>query len=120
MNFKELKLQIKEEQKTLAQKIRRSKIFRKPNNRHLMTEEESKFFLSNYDGEQYFSAWKIDQLSGEYRHVHIAYCQFFNNTPYGMIESPNTKNKPNSNKVDRLKKEWETEISESEALRNSA
>ena len=91
MTFKELKNKIKEEQKTLAQKIRELKSKRK----------------SVPDG--YVQGLFHYQYT--YRHVHIAYCTFFNNTPYEKIESK-CHEKPTSFKLDNLKKEWESQIDE--------
>ena len=60
MTYKELKLEEKEYLKELAKKIRELKNKRK---------ETSDGYV---DG-----LWS---LRGEYRHNHIAYCEFFNNT----------------------------------------
>jgi hypothetical protein len=114
MTYKELKNKIKEEQKTLALQIRRGKYLRKPSHRVDITKDDKKLFYSNND----FHAWKIDQLSSEYRHKHIAYCLMFNNTPYHLIEQPQEQNKPYKSKLESYKKEWEGKIDET--LRNSA
>jgi len=91
MTYKELKLQIKEELKVLAQAIKQGKTARKPKNRN---EENYGFYNALY--------WnKIN-----YRHKHIAYCEFFNNTPYEQIEQPRSNNKPNRSKIDSYKNEW--------------
>jgi hypothetical protein len=66
MTFKELKKQIKEEQKQLASEIRAMKGERKSS--------------------QYGYVSGLDYARDEYRHKHIAYCQFFNHTPYEKIE----------------------------------
>jgi hypothetical protein len=97
MTFKELKNKIKEEQKTLAQKIREHKSQRK---------------LVKYG---YVEGLVFNQY--KYRHTHIAYCTFFNNTPYEKIESK-CHEKPSSRKLDDLKKKWESQIDE--ALRDCA
>jgi hypothetical protein len=99
MTFKELKLKIKEEQKDLAQKIKELKGKRKQ-------------VPDGYvDG-----LWNYRNI---YRHTHIAYCQFFNNTPYALIEQPRDDNKPVTHRLDKLKQDWEVEIDE-EALRDCA
>ena len=66
MTFKELKLKIKEEQKTLAQQITNGKTGRKPTNR-------SDKNMKDYDN----LFWN----QHKYRHKHIMYCHFFNDTP---------------------------------------
>lgn len=83
MTYKELKNKIKQEQKDLALKIRRGKYLRKPDNRgNNITDEDKKLYY--YGG--YFDDWKVYSLSFQYRNKHIAYCSFFNNTPYHAIE----------------------------------
>ena len=104
MTFKELKLKIKEEQKDLAQSIKNGKTGRKPKNR---TEENIDDFND------------LPWYKNNYRHTHIAYCQFFNNTPYALIEQPRDNNKPSSYQLDKFKQDWEAEIDE-EALRDCA
>jgi len=42
----------------------------------------------------------------EFRHQHIMYCQFFNNTPYASIEQPRDENKPSSYMLNAIKSEW--------------
>jgi len=91
MTFKELKHKIKEEQKSLAQNIKEKKSRRKK--------------------EQYGYVRGLDNERDKYRHIHIAYCTFFNKTPYGMIES-NCHEDPNKNSINELKKNWELEIDE--------
>ena len=114
MTYKDLKKKIKEEQKALALEIRRGKFLRKPDNRGDITEDDKDLYYS-YDG---FSCWKVDNLSNEYRHKHIAYCILFNNTPYGLIESPRDDNKASTSTIDFYKKEWEDQLDE--ALRDCA
>jgi hypothetical protein len=104
MTFKKLKNKIKEEQKALAQKITKGKTGRKPKNR---TDNN----IGDYNGLEY-NQWN-------YRHTHIMYCQFFNKTPYALIEQPRDENKPSSHTLDKLKNQWEAEIDE-EALRDCA
>jgi len=103
MTFKELKNKVKEEQKTLAQKIRNGKVGRKPSNRN----EDNKKDFDDLFWNKY-----------HYRHNHIAYCQFFNNTPYDMIESPRGDNDPCLGTVDDIKKGWMEKLDE--ALRDCA
>ena len=103
MTFKELKLKIKEEQKTLAQRITNGKVGRKPKNRSAKNS-------ADYD--------KLFGNQWNYRHKHIIYCQMFNNTPYGLIEQPRNGNKPYSYLLDKIKKEWESLLDE--ALCDSA
>jgi hypothetical protein len=91
MTYKELKLQIKEEQKSLAQAIRELKSKRKSSP------------YGYVDG--------LEWATYDYRHKHIAYCQFFNKTPYGMIEQY-CEEDPNSHRIEELEKRWESEIDE--------
>ena len=114
MTYKDLKNKIKEEQKTLALKIRRGKFLRKPDNRKDVTKEDKELYY--YGG--FFDNDKVKWLSEDYRHKHIIYCNMFNNTPIGMIEIPRDENIPNSYTLDRIRKEWENELDE--ALRDSA
>lgn len=96
MKFKELKNKIKEEQKQLALDIRKGKFARKPKNRD----------NSNYS---YYENLYWNRVN--YRHTHIAYCEFFNKTPYEKIE-PNSKQEYpfNRSKIDSLKAEWEKSL----------
>lgn len=97
MTYKELKLKIKKEQKDLAQSIRNGKTGRKPKNRcGDNLKDYNKLFWNMID----------------YRHIHIAYCEFFNNTPYGMIEQPREENKPDKTRVKNIKSGWESLIDE--------
>ena len=103
MNFKQLRAKIKEEQKSLAQSLTIGKTGRKPKNRN----------------DKNYGAWENLVWNGhEYRHKHIMYCQFFNNTPYASIEQPRRGNNPFSNKLDSIKTEWEGMLDE--ALRECA
>jgi len=104
MTFKELKKKIKEEQKHLALLITNGKSGRKPKHR-------SSKNTADYDS-LFRNQW-------DYRHRHITYCQMFNNTPYELIEQPRDGNKPFSNSLDRIKKEWEGLLDE-ETLRDCA
>jgi hypothetical protein len=114
MTYKDLKNKIKEEQKTLALKIRRGKFLRKPDNRKDVTEEDKELYY--YRG--FFENFKVELLGEDYRHRHIIYCNMFNNTPYERIEFPRDENLPNTHILDRIRKEWENELDE--ALRDSA
>ena len=98
MTFKELKNKIKEEQKTLAQEIKEYKGFRK----------------ECQDG-YVEGLW---HRQNDYRHTHIAYCEFFNRTPYERIEQPSDWNKPNSDRLKFQQMEWTTKLDE--ALRDCA
>lgn len=118
MNFKDLKNKIKEEQKTLALKIRRGKFLRKPINRETMTDEEKSHYIWSYKDKDYFLNDKVDWLSEDYRHRHIVYCNMFNNTPYEKIETPRDDNLPNSHIINKIREEWENDLDET--LRHSA
>ena len=98
MTFKELKHKIKEEQKLLAQKIKELKSKRKE--------------------VQYGYVEGLDYNRHNYRHTHIAYCQFFNRTPYDMIERSCHEN-PSKRIIEKDTTNWESQIDE-EALRNCA
>jgi len=112
MTFKELKNKIKQEQKTLAQQIKRGKSLRKPKDRTAMTEEDRSLYCSYYGEADGYAYWKVTGLSDYYRHLHIAYCNFFNNTPYEQIEQPRDDNKPRKSRLDQIRKEWESQIDE--------
>jgi len=92
MTKKQLKLQIKTELKSLAQKIRDQKGKRKQ--------------------VQYGYVSGLKRNRDSYRHKHIAYCSMFNNTPYHMIECPRDDNKPSKYTLESYKKEWEGLIDE--------
>ncbi len=117
MTFKELKNKIKEEQKLLAQSIKRGKHLRKPKHRTNLTDEDEKFFTT-YGGETYYASWKVESISHEYRLHHIVYCTMFNGTPYDKIENPRENNKVNKNVLYDIRKKWETLLDE--ALRDCA
>ena len=97
MTYKELKQQIKEEQKSLAKAIKKGKSARKPSNR---TEENIGFYEALY--------W--NRIN--YRYKHIAYCNMFNRTPYEKIEQPRSNNPINKSRLDRIKNEWESLLDE--------
>ncbi len=118
MTFKQLKHKIKEEQKALAQLIKRGKQLRKPCNRKDITEEDRSHYYTAYGDSDGFSYWKIESLGDDYRHTHIAYCQFFNKTPYDMIER-SCHEDPRKSTIKNYMKNWESQIDE-EALRDCA
>lgn len=91
MNFKDLRDKIKEEQKQLAQTIRSQKSKRK---------EVAYGYVDGLD-------WNRDT----YRHVHIAYCQFFYKTPYDMIEQTCHQD-PRKSSIESYIKSWEAELDE--------
>jgi hypothetical protein len=106
MTYKDLKNKIKEEQKTLAHKIRICKPLRKPCNWEAADEETRKL-----------CRW--ENYSSNFRHRHIIYCHMFNNTPYDKIETTvRDNNRPNGYLLDKIRKEWEDELDE--ALRDCA
>ncbi len=97
MTFKELKDQIKWEQKELAKEIKAMKAKRKE--------------------VPYGYVQGLDYRRDDYRHIHIAYCQFFNKTPYEKIES-SCHDAPRMREVESTMRDWEMEIEE--ALRCDA
>lgn len=99
MTFKELKNKIKSEQKQLASEIRAMKSKRK---------ESPYGYVSGLD-------YKRD----EYRHAHIAYCQFFNKTPYKKIELT-CHEKPRKGNIQSHMTVWESQIDEETIRRNAA
>ena len=116
MTFKELKKQIKEEQKELARKIRRGKHLRKPDNRVDLTKEDKELYLTNYYKTVYYDDFKVRSLCRNYRHKHIAYCHFFNNTMYSLIENPRSDNKRNQDIIDHYIEGWKKELDEDVCL----
>jgi hypothetical protein len=120
MTRKELKHQIKEEQKQLAIDIKRGKFLRSPKNWHLMNEREKRTYIFKSSGSygitEGFMNWEVDKLSVDYRHTHIAYCTFFNNTPYDKIENPRKDHKPNTSSLYSLRKLWESQLENEKAL----
>lgn len=97
MTYKDLKNKIKEEQKSLAHQIREQKRKRKE--------------------VQYGYVAGLDYNRDDYRHIHIAYCQFFNNTPYELIEQTCYED-PRTSSIDSYIKSWESQIDE--AIRDCA
>ena len=105
---KQLKLKIKEEQKQKASSIRLLKLARKP-----------KVFDENPT--LYRSLGDLDSLRYHYRHIHIAYCEYFNNTSYEDIERK-CDDPPSENYINKLMTEWINHVKENtdEALCASA
>jgi len=83
MTKKELKQKIKEEQKCLAENIKRGKFLKKPRNWSSMTPDENKKYIYIYSDYgrncSEFKNYLVDELRETYRHNHIMYCSFFNN-----------------------------------------
>ena len=117
MTFKQLKLKIKQEQKERAKQIRRWKFLRKPKNRTDMTDEDKKLYFVRYGESEWFK--ETLSLRRDFRHNHVAYCNMFNGTPIGIIEQPRRGNSLDLNRVDDLKRKWESLIDE-ETIRPSA
>jgi hypothetical protein len=110
MTRKELKLKIKNEQKQLAKKIRQCRPLRKPD-----AYQAAPLELQNQ-----CRSWSREQLSWEYRHRHIIYCNMFNGTPYERIERiVRDDNNPSSRFLEKIRNEWESELDE-EAIRDCA
>jgi hypothetical protein len=101
MKFKELKQQIKEEQKQIAKEIRIGKDGRKPKN---YNPEHAKYYNTLYSN-------RIN-----YRHRHIAYCTMFNNTPYEKIENPRESNPANMKRIEKIREEWRSMLDEDPLL----
>lgn len=103
MTYKELKNKIKEEQKSLALKIRNGKSGRKPKNRRCDNISDLK---------------RLEYNQTSYRHRHIVYCNLFNRTPYEAIEQPREENRPSSYQLDKIREQWISELDET--IRNCA
>lgn len=97
MTFKELKNKIKEDQKTLALKIRNGKSGRKPSRRNSKNQ-------SDYNSLEWYQS--------DYRHRHIVYCNMFNKTPYDAIEQPRDGNNPSSYRLEQIEKDWKAQLDE--------
>lgn len=100
-----MKNKVKEEQKKLAQRIKECRPLRKPHIYDAASEVMQNECIS----------YMVDRMSWEYRHKHIAYCQFFNNTPYSLIENPRQGNEPNKGLIEKYMVEWS-----SDTIRNCA
>lgn len=119
MNFKQLKNKIKEEQKELAQKITIVKSYRKPSSRDNVKEEHIDVCFHEYEGKLRYDGYKVYRMIYDYRHKHIAYCQFFNKTPYRLIEGKTRDdNRPNKHSIKSYTEKWENILDE--AIRDCA
>jgi len=98
--FKELKMKIKAELNNLVMSIRLGKPLRKPCVYNISIEEHKIMFGG------------LDHNRVTYRHAHIAYCMFFNRTPYAMIEHPRKNNKPSSYMIEDYQKNWENQLND--------
>lgn len=113
MTRKELKQKIKEQLKDVAKEIRFAKFIRKPRNYDSITEEQHEEFSGIID-----RPWRLDSIRWSYRHKHIAYCMFFNETPYERIEL-HCKEAPSFSTIDKHIDDWKGHIDEpAEALRD--
>lgn len=99
MTRREMKLKIKNELKAQAKEIRELKSKRKI------------YIYGHVDGLEY--------ASEKYREKHIAYCTFFNNTPYELIES-NPRYPRTEKDYIRFISTWEKEIKDVEIIRISS
>jgi hypothetical protein len=110
-----LKQKIKEQLKEVAKEIRFAKFLRKPKNHTMITEEQEEKFSGIIS-----RPWRLDSIRWDYRHKHIAYCMFFNKTPYERIEL-HCKEAPSFNTIDKYQDDWKGQIDEpAEALRDCA
>jgi len=105
MTYKELKSKIKEEQKELALRLKRIRPLRKP----AVYKSSSQELRKEYD---VYGSWKTKYTQQDYRSKHIAYCTFFNNTPYELIETPRDNNKPNTLDIEKFRCEWKKILDE--------
>lgn len=105
MKFKELKNQIKEEKKFLASRLKRIRSVRKPDAYH----KASKELKQEYDQ---YGSWRTPYTQKDYRYLHIAYCQFFNKTPYEKIETPRENNKPKMHLIQQMIDSWKAKLDE--------
>ena len=96
--FTMLKKQIKEQQKERAAAIHTLKQGRKPS-------------VYNLNPGLYDKLGDLDRLRYDYRHIHIEYCMFFNNTEYEEIERT-CDDPPSENYLLKLKVEWNSYIRE--------
>jgi len=63
--------------------------------------------------------WNLYKLRNEFRHTHIAYCEVRGKTR-DQIEIPRENNRPNEDKITKIKEEIIGRIKEYETLRNSS
>jgi hypothetical protein len=103
MKYKELRQQIKDSQKETAGILKRVRSIRKPS----AFAKASKELQQEYEKH---GSWKEVYLKRDYREKHIAYCMFFNNTPYEKIETPREKNKPDFRNIKLFQEIWKSEI----------
>ena len=96
--------EIKNQQKERGSTIRKFKNERKGTK----TEDE----LSN-------TLWNLYKLRIEFRHNHIAYCEVRGKTRE-QIEIPRENNRPNEDKINKIKEEIIGRIREYETLHNSS
>lgn len=96
MTFKQQKQKIKEELKSIASDIRVGKFLRKPR----------RFEKANAKDQK--RAYNLVGNQDTFRHMHIAYCMFFNRTPIEEIEK--TKKYRSSYTIDKYMKEWKEKI----------
>lgn len=96
--FTMLKKQIKEQQKEKAAAIHTLKQGRKPS-------------VYNLNPGLYVKLGNLSNLRYDYRHIHIAYCEFFNGTEYEEIERT-CDDPPSQSYIDRLKFGWNSYIKE--------
>lgn len=89
MKRKDLKLKVKNELKELAKEIREMKNQRKK--------------------VKYGYVSGLDYASEEYRERHVAYCMYFNNTPYERIES-NPREPLEANCYNNIIYDWKKEV----------
>ena len=106
MTRKEAKQKAKEELKEMAKQIRFGKFIRKPKHLQSITDEQKEQFSGIIE-----KPWRLDSIRWDYRHKHIAYCQYFNNTPYERIEL-HCKEKPFFDTISIYKEKWEGQIDE--------
>jgi len=98
--FIELKKSKKEELKALAKEIKLGRPLRKP---HVYQAADTTKEARNAN-------YNLERNSLTFRHMHIAYCQFFNRTPYALIETPRENNKPIKHKINSYMTEWKTTL----------
>lgn len=99
MTRKEMKLKVKNELKALAKEIRKLKNERK--------------------GAMYGYVSGLEWSSEEYREKHVAYCTFFNNTPYERIER-DPREPLSYSCYSRFINTWEKEIIDVETVHTSS
>ncbi len=96
MTYKKLKQKIKDLQKKRASNIHELKEARKPS-------------IYNANPSYYDKLGNLGRHQYDYRHTHIAYCMFFNKTPYEKIEKTCIES-PYEGYINNLKKEWKEQL----------